>query len=81
MKRSREGNGIEVDRYIEEISPVYGGYRNFCSGAWPLAVLILCAKASDRVPGALLQPYGQPSSWPLSANAPAGVAGWGLCGL
>ena len=81
MKRSREGNGIEVDRYIEEISPFYGDYRDFCGSAWLLAVLILYAKASGRVSGALLQPYGQPSSWPLSEDASAGVAGWGLCGL
>ena len=62
-----------MDRYNEEISPLYGGYSDFYGGNWPLAVLILCAKASGRIPSVLLQPYGQSSSWTLPADAAARV--------
>ena len=81
MKCSREGKEFEVDRYNEEIPPLYGGYSDFYGGNWPLAVLILCAKASGRIPSVLLQPYGQSSSWPLPADASARVAGWRLCSI
>jgi hypothetical protein len=47
-----------VDRYNEEIPPLYGGYNDFYGGNWPLAVLIPSSKASGRIPGFLLQPYG-----------------------